>query len=229
MALLNKLKSILGIGGGRDREDQRTDTSVTVEREASEPASEGTTASPTSDGESTDADGPVAAGTDATASTGSMTESAAAEPETAAEPSEAAAPPSDSGDEDDESDGDVGDVIDEAEPSTDADESVAAGTDATASTDSLVDEQTDPDEAAEPGEATGPPTGSIDDHDEPESHPDEPVETIKGIGPAYSDRLGDAGIESVSSLAAADAEELGAAIGVSPKIVADWIDRAEDE
>src|SRR6056297_1404214 len=117
MALLNKLKSILGIGGGRDREDQRTDTSVTVEREASEPASEGTTASPTPNGESTDADGPVAAGTDATASTGSMTESAAAEPETAAEPSEAAAPPSDSGDESDE---DVEDVIDEAEPSTDS-------------------------------------------------------------------------------------------------------------
>jgi len=223
MALLNKLKSILGIGGGRDEESQRSETSVTVEREASGAA--------TSDEETVEE--PVAAGTDATASTGSMTDSAA-DPEQAAEPSEATAPPTD------EDDRDVGAVIDEAEPSADADESVAAGTDGTASTESLTDAEGGADGAAEPGEAAGPPAGSTagDDpttNEEPEHGDDdrstsgEPVETITGIGPAYADRLDGAGIESVADLAAADAETVGEAIDVSPKRVADWIARANDQ
>jgi len=205
MALLNKLKSILGIGGGRDEESQRSETSVTVEREASGAA--------TSDEETVEE--PVAAGTDATASTGSMTDSAA-DPEQAAEPSEATAPPTD----EDEDDRDVGAVIDEAEPSADADESVAAGTDGTASTESLTDAEGGADGAAEPGEAAGPPAGSTagDDptaNEEPEHGDDdrstsgEPVETITGIGPAYADRLDGAGIESVADLAVADAETVG--------------------
>ena len=225
MALLNKLKSILGIGGGRDEEAQRSETSVTVEREASGAA--------TSDEETVEE--PVAAGTDATASTGSMTDSSA-DPEQAAEPSEATAPPTDK----DEDDRDVGAVIDEAEPSANADESVAAGTDGTASTESLTDAEGGADGAAEPGEAAGPPAGSTagDDptanegtehgeDDRPTSG--EPVETITGIGPAYADRLDGAGIESVADLAAADAETVGEAIDVSPKRVADWIERANDQ
>ena len=224
MALLNKLKSILGIGGGRDEGDRQPETSVTVEREAD-------TSEAVADEE------PVAAGTDATASTGSMTDSSA-DAEQAAEPGEAAAPPTEPDDEDRE----VGAVIDEAEPSadsdeaTDADESVAAGTDAAASTESLTDSEGGADGAAEPGEAAGPPAGSADGDDpvEDDEHsndaepPGEPVETIKGIGPAYADRLGDAGIDSIADLAGADAETVGEAIGVSPKRVADWIDRAAD-
>ena len=223
MALLNKLKSILGIGGGRDEESQRSETSVTVEREASGAA--------TSDEETVEE--PVAAGTDATASTGSMTDSAA-DPEQAAEPSEATASPTD------EDDRDVGAVIDEAEPSADADESVAAGTDGTASTESLTDAEGGADGAAEPGEAAGPPAGSTAGDDpttnEETEHGDddrstsgEPVETITGIGPAYADRLDGAGIESVADLAVADAETVGEAIDVSPKRVADWIARANDQ
>ena len=56
----------------------------------------------------------------------------------------------------------------------------------------------------------------------------ESVETITGIGPAYADRLEEAGIDSVAALAAADAETVGEAIDVSPKRVADWIERATD-
>lgn len=235
MALLNKLKSILGIGGGRDEGDRRSETSVTVEREASGAAT-------TEDGIDEE---PVAAGTDATASTGSMTDSAD-DPEQAAEPGEATAPPTDDG----EDDRDIGAVIDEAEPSTDADESVAASTDASASTESLTAAEGGTDGAAEPGEAAGPPTGTPDeddpsvggedvddeavdnqdvDNDEDEDEAAvEPVETITGIGPAYADRLDGAGIESVAELAAADAETVGEAIDVSPKRVADWIERAND-
>jgi len=169
-----------------------------------------------------------------------MTDSSA-DAEQAAEPGEAAAPPTEPDDEDRE----VGAVIDEAEPSadadeaTDADESVAAGTDAAASTESLTDPEGGADGAAEPGEAAGPPAGSADgddpvdpveddEHSDDAEPPGEPVETIKGIGPAYADRLGDAGIDSIADLAGADAETVGEAIGVSPKRVADWIDRAAD-
>ena len=227
MALLNKLKSILGIGGGRDEGDRRSETSVTVEREAGGAA----TAEKEADEE------PVATGTDATASTGSMTEPSG-DPEQAAEPSEATAPPTET---DADKDRDVGDVIDEAEPSTDADESVAAGTDATASTESLTEAEGGADGAAEPGEAAGPPAGSADGDDpaagdeaaadddvEADDMAGEPVETITGIGPAYADRLDEAGIESVAELAAADSETIGEAIDVSPKRVADWIERAND-
>ena len=53
--------------------------------------------------------------------------------------------------------------------------------------------------------------------------------TIKGIGPAYSERLGDAGISSVEELVEADAETLGEQINVSPKTVDNWIDRAAEQ
>ncbi|WP_331236276.1 helix-hairpin-helix domain-containing protein [Natronorarus salvus] len=55
---------------------------------------------------------------------------------------------------------------------------------------------------------------------------DDPVVEIKGIGPSYADRLGEAGVETVSDLADADAEELGEATGISPKRIEAWIDRA---
>lgn len=55
----------------------------------------------------------------------------------------------------------------------------------------------------------------------------EPVDTIKGIGPSYAERLESAGVETVGDLAAADADALGDDTGLSPKRISGWIEQAE--
>ncbi|WP_251329998.1 helix-hairpin-helix domain-containing protein [Haloplanus pelagicus] len=121
------------------------------------------------------------------------------------------------------------------------DEAAAAGTDAAASTDSLVDGDGAA-AAAEPAEATGPDADdgeteletveaesvgeTTGEHEAVETA--ESVEVIKGIGPAYAERLAKVGVESVADLAAADAEELAAEVDLSEKRVGRWIDRATD-
>lgn len=120
----------------------------------------------------------------------------------------------------------------------------AAGTDAAASTDSLVDGD---DEAAEPaeavdtdgvetelataeseseGETTGEHAATVDIDDAEGGG--ESVEVIKGIGPAYAERLANAGIDSVADLAAADVTALAEAVDLSEKRVGRWIERAQD-
>ncbi|WP_343161211.1 helix-hairpin-helix domain-containing protein [Halogeometricum sp. CBA1124] len=49
------------------------------------------------------------------------------------------------------------------------------------------------------------------------------------MGPAYAERLADAGVETVVDLADADAESLAEEIDVSEKRVQRWIDRATDD
>jgi polyhydroxyalkanoate synthase len=51
---------------------------------------------------------------------------------------------------------------------------------------------------------------------------------LDGVGPAYADRLRDAGIESVADLVDADPAALADAIGVAENRVADWVDQAGD-
>ena len=201
MALLNKLKSILGIGGSRDG-DEQTSTSVTVEREGSDRAEPDGDASETDESASDEptSDEAVAAGTDAAASTGSMTETDEPETETVTETAEAAGPPTEPVD-DEPVDRDVEDVIDEAE-------------------DTEATDETDSDEP-EPTEAT--------DGADDQPPLDTDLTSIKGIGPAYSARLESAGVDSVAALADADAEKLSEQIDVSPKIIVDWIDRAADQ
>jgi predicted flap endonuclease-1-like 5' DNA nuclease len=55
----------------------------------------------------------------------------------------------------------------------------------------------------------------------------EPVDTIKGIGPSYAEKLESAGVETVGDLAAADADALGDDTGLSPKRISRWIEQAE--
>lgn len=86
-----------------------------------------------------------------------------------------------------------------------------------------VEEPEDAEEPAEAEESTEP--------DEPESaEPDEriPLEEIKGVGPAYAERLRDAGVDHAGALADADAEELAEETGLSAKRIGRWIDRASD-
>lgn len=56
---------------------------------------------------------------------------------------------------------------------------------------------------------------------------DEPVQTIKGIGPSYAERLADAGVETVADLAAADAVELADETDIGEGRVSGWIERAK--
>ncbi|GAA0289294.1 helix-hairpin-helix domain-containing protein [Halobacterium noricense] len=120
----------------------------------------------------------------------------------------------------------------EAEAETEAedeaegvDEPVATETDAAASTESLVDDEhtDDPTRAAEPAEAASP-----GEEETPTSVDGEPVTVLKGIGPAYADRLEDAGTETVADLAAADSEELAERVDLSAKRVGRWVDTAQD-
>ena len=122
------------------------------------------------------------------------------------------------------------------------DEPVATETDASGSTESIVEEEeaaVDPAEAAEPAEAAGP---GLEDKatdietEEPEpgeetgADPDEgtSVEEIKGIGPAYGERLAESGVETVADLAAADPEDLAERTDLPPSRVADWVERAKE-
>ena len=54
----------------------------------------------------------------------------------------------------------------------------------------------------------------------------DPVDDIKGIGPAYAERLADAGVSTVPELADADAAELDDATGIGENRIQGWIDRA---
>lgn len=186
--ILRKIKQLLGMGS--ERNDGRSDQEITLQQEESEPA------------------------TETEAAVKGVEETDEAEAETGA-----------------------GEV----------DEPVAAATDADASTESLVDEaetEEHPESRAEPAEAAGPgaddETTDVDEVDPTEEHESPevdtgdadadgtPVDEVKGIGPAYSDRLAEIGIHSVEQLAAADAEEVAGRIAVAEKTVGKWIDRAQD-
>jgi len=81
-------------------------------------------------------------------------------------------------------------------------------------------------EAESAGESTGEHEAMGDDKDPTPT--DDPVDSIKGIGPAYAERLADAGVDSIADLAAADAADLAAAIDLSETRVGRWIDRANE-
>lgn len=57
---------------------------------------------------------------------------------------------------------------------------------------------------------------------------DEPVDSLSGIGPAYAERLSEAGVETVGDLAAADAADLDAATDIGEGRLASWIEQARN-
>lgn len=154
----------------------------------------------------------VAAGTDATASTGTLVDEEAGQ-----EPAEAVGG---AGGVDVDRTTDESDVGPDEE-GTERDDSDADGADSA--------------EVAEAGERTGAAdsddTGTAADSDGADAATDgstEPVETITGIGPAYGGRLAEYGIETVGELAAADAADVAEGIDVSESRASDWIERAND-
>jgi len=52
------------------------------------------------------------------------------------------------------------------------------------------------------------------------------VQDIKGIGPAYADRLADVGISTIAELAAADPDAVAEEADLAPGRVQQWVDRA---
>lgn len=182
--------------------------------------------------EGADADESAAAGGDAAASTGSMTEENGSEG--AAEPGEAVGPTDDTETDDemgntaaDESGVNVGDEAEADEPETEevgdgtADEAAAAGSDASGSTGSITEETNESISAAEDAEAAGP-----TDADPGDDAADNDVDALKGIGPSYAERLGEAGIENVADLADADAAAIAEEIDVAESRVERWSERA---
>jgi polyhydroxyalkanoate synthase len=110
-----------------------------------------------------------------------------------------------------------------------AERSVLDGDDSTDAVEIEIDEP-EPDAAdeavdAENGTADAP--GASDDTDEA-AFDDTDLDQVRGVGPAYAERLREAGVDTVSALAAADAAELGERIDVGPSRVADWIDHATE-
>jgi predicted flap endonuclease-1-like 5' DNA nuclease len=221
MALLQKIKEKLGFGSG-DAEGGARETEVTVE---SDPAAEGDAA--TDDGEGAT---PAAAGSEAAASTGSLVDE---------EP----------GDDGESEDADIGDEADEAdEDEVDADEQIAGEADEDeADAEEPTEDEADAGEptegdAVDEGPATGDDAAATDTAAEPAEAADgeaagvavddddvgTDLEEIRGIGPAYAERLAEIGIRSVEELADADATAVAEGTSVGEKRAATWIDRANE-
>jgi predicted flap endonuclease-1-like 5' DNA nuclease len=121
---------------------------------------------------------------------------------------------------------------------SDVDEESAAPTTADAVTPAEGDSVAEPDAEEDPAgesDAEEDPADESDAGDEPADSPDldfegadDPVTEIKGIGPAYADRLAGLDIETVGDLAVADAADIAARTDLAETRVAGWIERAND-
>ena len=226
MALLQKIKEKLGFGSG-DAEGDARETEVTVE---SDPAAEGDVA--TDDGEGAT---PAAAGSEAAASTGSLVdeepggdgegEDAGIDDEEREEVTDEPAEDEVDADEpvDEEPVEDDADADEPAEDDADADEPVEG--DAVDEEPAAGDDAAATDTAAEPAEAADDEAeGVAVDADDVGTD----LEEIRGIGPAYAERLAEIGIRSVEGLADADAAAVAEGTSVGEKRAATWIDRANE-
>lgn len=104
------------------------------------------------------------------------------------------------------------------------------GSDRSAYRETTVTVEREPEPEPDPGTERAvkeePVSPTKEEAQEPEE-PREPVDVIKGIGPAYAERLNDAGVATVSGLAEADAEDLAAVTDISETRLKTWIDRAK--
>jgi predicted flap endonuclease-1-like 5' DNA nuclease len=123
------------------------------------------------------------------------------------------------------------DVTVEREPSTESEDAVK-GTETDTSEEPHGDDSAEatPAEVAETEDAIDE-AESADETAETEAESvtdnDAPVIEIKGIGPAYAERLENAGVSTVSDLAVADADELADTTDLSPNRISGWIDQAK--
>jgi predicted flap endonuclease-1-like 5' DNA nuclease len=90
-----------------------------------------------------------------------------------------------------------------------------------------IAEHTTDEPTAESADETTEPEPETDADDEPDDEESDPVKDIKGIGPAYADRLGTVGIETIADLADADPEAVAAETDISETRVTEWVKRAK--
>ncbi|ESS02687.1 MAG: hypothetical protein A07HR67_02191 [uncultured archaeon A07HR67] len=117
----------------------------------------------------------------------------------------------------------------DAASTTPDDEAASGAEETTVAEVDAVDESGDAVESGDAPSAAADDTAADDtatDAAEPRSDGD-PVDQIKGIGPAYGERLAEMGIETVDELAAADPVDVADGASVGEKRASRWIDRAE--
>ena len=184
--------------GSNGSEPGETETTVTVERESDDLGDEPV------DGETPDEDEEIESDDDEAAE---PYDDEAAEPDddeaTKSDDDEAAEPDDDEAAEPDDDEAAESDDDEAAEP--DDDEEAEPDDDEAAESDD--DEEVEPDDGVEDGDS---------------------VELIKGIGPAYGERLATAGILTVDQLAAADPGEVAEEASVSENRASTWIERAKE-
>ncbi|MFB6131127.1 MAG: helix-hairpin-helix domain-containing protein [Salinigranum sp.] len=226
MGLLDTIKSLLGLDDSSEERGRR-DTNVTVERDARTEPNTRTEAAVkgTSDAEIEEETAEATGSERGAPSHAERVESFSAGATTDVSADETA-PPSE--------------PIEDAETDADAEAPEAeAGTGVEAEAAAEVDDVTTEVEAAteveEPATEAEEPTTAVEEAEDAEAETGEEavgadvsVRNVKGIGPAYAERLADAGVDSVADLAAADADELAGAIDVSAKRIGRWIDRARE-
>lgn len=199
MGLFTKLKSLLGLEDDHS-EVRRSESGVTIEREPNESAEPSLKGENTGKGVDTSAEGP----------------SETSELDEIADTDEAAV----------EISGSTEDVVTqpEAENSeTELDEAAKHQEATDTSADSTEPEQnvdiepestfedTENEMVSESGDATE----------------GQPLEDIKGIGPAYAEQLRDAGVANTAELAKADPDSLAEKTSLSTKRISTWIDRVQ--
>lgn len=146
-----------------------------------------------------------------------------------------------------ESEGEVGVTV-EREPSPEADPSTEEAVKGVETEPETAEETTEPEpEDVEPepavSEADATETESeVGEPEELETEPEEPEpeepaadlgtdespDVLDGIGPAYAERLSDAGVETVADLAAADAADLAEESDIAEGRIETWIERARN-
>ena len=218
MSIVRKLKSLLGLGDGGSEPER--DVTVTVEHDPeNEAAVKG------ADVESSTSSG----GSHAVAVSGDEEEPATDKDDAAATADEAEAADADEAPESAEEE-----TPEEVEI-PDAEEPEASEEAAEAETDEEGDEEAAGEEAAaaeeeEDGGSEEEDGGSEeeDGSTEEDAGSDEPVDVLNGIGPAYADRLADAGVETVGDLASADPAELAEAADIAEGRIQGWIDQAAE-
>jgi predicted flap endonuclease-1-like 5' DNA nuclease len=193
---------------------------------------------------------------EAEAATAETTESNAEIPDETAEPSNAPEAPSDATEEPSDapaepSDATAGSAQPTAGAGTDAETEpeIEAETGTSEAAEPVSEREPVEEDVEEPGAVEETPTEAapdaeaetgIDEESEPAETPDlaaasetdedgdAPVDSVNGIGPAYAQRLADAGVETVGDLVAADVAEVSEIADISESRIERWQERARE-